>query len=166
MKIKQHPNPSTAVSFSTSFLTNNHGNINTGGGECLLDHESHLLAKVPSLQGAKVASDPPGQLPKLFQPSQMAVISLNPVRDHVHNRNISFSGVRQMMLRQHSSYRIAISPSSGAALEHTAGMPASTSPKSHRSSAGSQQLVPGNSCLQALISPAAVVEMQVGHNAP
>lgn len=115
---------------------------------------------------AILSSDPPGQLPKLFKPSQMAMISLNPVRDHVHNRNISFSGVRQMMLWQHSSYRIAISPSSGAALDHTAVMPASTSPKSQRSSAGSQQLVPGNPCLQALIFPAAVVEMQVGHSAP
>lgn len=158
MKIKQHPNPSTAVSFPTSFLTNNHGVINTGGG----DHASHPLPRHShSLQC------PPGQLPKLFQPLQMAVISLHPVRDHVHNRNISLSsGDRLMMLWRHSSHRIAVSPSSAGALEQAAVMSAPTSPKSQRSSAGSKQLIPGNSCLQALISPAAIAEMQVGHSAP
>lgn len=118
-------------------------------------------------QGTAIPSSdpPPGQLPKLFQPSQMAVISFHPVRDHVHNRNISFSsGVRLMMLWWHSSCRIAISPSSTGALEHAAVMSASTSPKSQKSNAGCQQPVPGNSGLQALISPAAA-ETQVGHSA-
>lgn len=121
-------------------------------------------------QGTAIPSSdpPPGQLPKLFQPLQMAVISLHPVRDHVHNRNISLSsGDRLMMLWRHSSHRIAVSPSSVGALEQAAVMSASTSPKSQTSSAGSKQLIPGNSCLQALISPAAIAgEMQVGHSAP
>lgn len=103
--------------------------------------------------------------PKAFS-SQMVVISLHPVRAHVHNRNISLSsGVRLMMLWRHSSYRIAFSPSSVGALEQASVVPTPTSPKSQRSSAGSQQPIPENSYLQALISPADIVEMQVGHSA-
>lgn len=45
-------------------------------------------------------------------------------------------------------------------------MSAPTRSNSWRSSSGTQQPIPGKSCLDAFISSAAVVEMQMGHSAP
>lgn len=74
---------------------------------------------------------PPRHLPKLFQPSQMAVISLHAVRDDIHSRNISLpSRLSLMMLWWHPLYRTAISPSSAGAPEQAAAVPAPTSPNS------------------------------------